>query len=201
MNVYDFDNTIFYSDSMLRFIGFCLIKHPKLIFTFLPNLIKHFILKKTGKIKASRLRAKINSIVRYLDNPDEDVKLFWDKNEKHIAKWYLDQRKDDDMIITASPEYLLKPIADKYGITLISTVIDKETGTMIGNVRLAKGKAKFIIGLDMPMIHNFYSSTLTDTPLALLAEKSYIVKNKAQTVEPWPHLKEISEQVHSMISA
>lgn len=199
MNVYDFDKTIYYSDSMIRFIIFCIVRHPRLAFTYLPNLVKHIILKKKGKIRESRLRAKINSIVRYLDNPNEDIERFWIKNEKHISKWYLNQKRDDDMIITSSPEFLLKPITDKLGIKLVATVIDMETGTMIGNIRLARGKAKFIIRLDMPMIDNFYSSSLSDTPLALLAEKSFLVKNNAQIVEAWPHLSEISEQVHKLI--
>lgn len=199
MNVYDFDNTIFNSNSMMCFVFFCIRRHPKLIFKYLPNLIKHYILNSLGKIRASRLRAKLNSVVRYLDNPDEDVKKFWEKNEKRISKWYLEQKRDNDMIISPSPEFLLKPITDKLGVTLIATVIDEESGTMIGNIRLAKGKAKFIIGLDMPMIDNFYSSTLSDTPLALLAENAFLVKDKAQNVEPWPHLSEISEQVHKLI--
>lgn len=199
MNVYDFDNTIFNSNSMLCFVKFCIKRHPKLLFKYLPNLIKHYKLYSSGKIRASRLRAKFNGIVRYLDNPEKDVQKFWKRYEKHISKWYLEQKKNDDMIITPAPEFLLKPIADKLGVTLIATVIDEESGAMIGNVRLAKGKAKYIIGLDMPIIDNFYSSTLSDTPLALLAEKAYIVKDKARVVEPWPHLSEISTQVHEKI--
>lgn len=199
MNVYNFDKTVFYSDSMICFVFFCIRRHPKLIFKYLPNLIKHYILYSFGKIGTSRFRSKLNSIVRYLDNPDEDVKRFWKKYEKHISKWYLEQKKADDMIITPAPEFLLKPITDKLGATLIATVIDEETGTMIGNIRLAKGKAKFIIGLDMPVIDNFYSNTLSDTPLALLAEKSFLVKDKAKIVEPWPHLSQISSHVHKKI--
>lgn len=199
MNVYNFDKTVFYSDSMICFVFFCIRRHPKLIFKYLPNLIKHYILYSFGKIGTSRFRSKLNSIVRYLDNPEKDVQKFWKKYEKHISKWYLEQKEADDMIITPAPEFLLKPITDKLGATLIATVIDEETGTMIGNIRLAKGKAKFIIGLDMPVIDNFYSNTLSDTPLALLAEKSFLVKDKAKTVEPWPHLSQISSHVHKKI--
>ena len=38
------------------------------------------------------------------------------------------------------------------------------------------------------MIENFYSDSLADTPLALLAEKAHLVTNKASTVIDWPDL-------------
>lgn len=200
MNVYDFDKTIFYPDSMLQFCSFCLRRHPKLMFNYLPKLLRSLIKNMMGKEKEVVLHAKLNSIIKYLDNPDEDIKKYWDKYEKNISQWYLDQKKPDDLIISASPEYLLKPLTDKLRIKLIATIVDRETGTMIGNVRLAREKAKYIIEQDMPMIDNFYSDSLSDTPLALLAEQAFIVKDKAQRVEPWPHLKDVSKIVHKKIN-
>ena len=38
------------------------------------------------------------------------------------------------------------------------------------------------------MIEYFYSDSLADTPLALLAEKAHLVSNKASTVTDWPDL-------------
>lgn len=200
MNVYDFDKTIFYPDSMLQFAAFCLKRHPKLCFSYLPGLLKVLIKNLLGKEKETVLHARLNSIVRYLENPDEDVEKYWLKYEKNISEWYLRQKKSDDLIISASPEYLLKPLTDKLGIQLIATIVDKETGLMIGNVRIAREKAKYIIEKDMPLIDNFYSDSLSDTPLALLAEQAFIVKDKAQRVEPWPHLKDVSKQVHKKIN-
>ena len=52
----------------------------------------------------------------------------------------------------------------------------------------------------MPLIDNFYSDSLSDMPIALLAEKAYIVRDKARSPEPWPHLTpELSKKVHKMI--
>lgn len=49
-------------------------------------------------------------------------------------------------------------------------------------------KAKYMIDNGFPMIENFYSDSLADTPLALCAEKAHLVKNKASTVVDWPDL-------------
>ena len=35
---------------------------------------------------------------------------------------------------------------------------------------------------------NFYSDPLADTPMALCAEKTHLITNKAQTVNDWPKL-------------
>ena len=55
---------------------------------------------------------------------------------------------------------------------------------------VCEGKARDIIDQGFPMIENFYSDSLADTPLALLAEKAHLVTNKATTVTDWPELDE-----------
>ena len=50
----------------------------------------------------------------------------------------------------------------------------------------AEEKAKYIFDHGFPLIGNFYSDSLADTPLALCAEKAHLVTNKASTVIDWP---------------
>ena len=66
----------------------------------------------------------------------------------------------------------------------------------------AKEKAKYIIDHDFPVIENFYSDSLSDTPIALLAEKAHLVTDNAQTVTDWPKLdvetlKVVREQINT----
>ena len=70
----------------------------------------------------------------------------------------------------------------------MATEFDREFGVFTNNLMYAKEKAKYIIDHGFPMIENFYSDSLSDTPLALCAEKAYLVSNKARTVKPWPDL-------------
>ena len=41
-----------------------------------------------------------------------------------------------------------------------------------------------------PKIDHFYSDSLSDTPIALCAEKAHLVKDKARTIVDWPDLDE-----------
>ena len=62
-------------------------------------------------------------------------------------------------------------------------------------------KSKYIIDNDFPVIDNFYSDSLSDTPIALCAETAHLVTNKAQNVEDWPHLdSKTMEVVHRKIN-
>ena len=65
--------------------------------------------------------------------------------------------------------------------------IDKIVSSRIAGTRIME-KAKYIIDHGFPMIENFYSDSLADTPLALCAEKAYLVSNKATVVSDWPAL-------------
>ena len=48
--------------------------------------------------------------------------------------------------------------------------------------------SRYNIDHSLPMIENFYSDSLADTPIALCAEKAHLVTNKATTVIDWPDL-------------
>lgn len=70
----------------------------------------------------------------------------------------------------------------------MATEYDREYGVFLNNLMYAKEKAKYMIDHGFPVIDNFYSDSLADTPLALCAEKAHFVTNKATTVSDWPDL-------------
>ena len=64
----------------------------------------------------------------------------------------------------------------------------------------AREKAKYMIDRGFPVMENFYSDSLADTPLALCAEHAHLVTNKATTVVDWQHLdpetmKKVKEKI------
>ena len=188
MNVYDFDGTIFSSDCSIGFCLWCMNRHPKLWFTFFPKAIKNLILKKMGKMPEYLMQRKFFSYLMLIDDFDVQIERYWDKNEKKIAKWYLAQKKSDDLIISASPTCIIGPIANRLGVNFMATEYDREYGVLVNNMMYAKEKAKYIIDNGFPLIENFYSDSLADTPLALCAEKAHLVTKKATTVIDWPDL-------------
>ncbi len=185
MNVYDFDGTIFASDCSIGFAIWCMNHHPKLWFTFFPVAIKNLMLVKKGKMPESRMQRKFFSYLTMIDDFDAQIERYWDKNEKKIAPWYLKQKRPDDLIISASPTCIIAPIAKRLGVNYVATEYDREYGVLLNNLMYAKEKAKYIIDHGFPMIENFYSDSLADTPLALCAEKAYLVSNKATVVSDW----------------
>ena len=200
MNVYDFDGTIFPSDCSIGFCIWCMNRHPKLWFTFAPKAIKNVILKKKGKLSEAAMQRKFFSYLTLIDDFDKQIERYWDKNEKKISAWYLAQKKPDDLIISASPDCIIGPIAKRLGVNFMATEYDREFGVYLNNMMYAKEKAKYIIDHGFPVIDNFYSDSLADTPLALCAAKAHLVTKKASTVIDWPDLdKETMEKVKKKI--
>ena len=188
MNVYDFDGTIFPTDCSIGFCIWCMNRHPKLWFTFVPKAIKNVILKKKGKLSEAEMQRKFFSYLTLIDDFDKQIERYWDKNEKKIAPWYLAQKRSDDLIISASPDCIIGPIAKRLGVNYMATEYDREFGVYLNNMMYAREKAKYIIDHGFPVIDNFYSDSLADTPLALCAEKAHLVTRKASTVVDWPDL-------------
>jgi len=200
MNVYDFDGTIFPTDCSIGFCFWCMKRHPRLWFTFFPKAVKTLILKKLGKIQEYQLQRTFFGYLTLIDDFGEQIERYWDKNEKKIAAWYLAQKKPDDLIISASPDCIIGPIAKRLGVNFIASEFDREFGVFTNNLMYAREKAKYIIDHGFPMIDHFYSDSLADTPLALCAEKAHLVKNNASTVVDWPDLdKETMAKVKEKI--
>ena len=119
------------------------------------------------------MQRKFFSCLTMIDDFDAQIERYWDKNEKKIAPWYLKQKRPDDHIISASPTCIIAPIAKRLGVNYVATEYDREYGVLLNNLMYAKEKAKYIIDHGFPMIENFYSDSLADTPLALCAENHY----------------------------
>lgn len=182
MNVYDFDKTIYSGDSTADFYLYSLKKHPKII-KCLPGLAKafasYYIFKKGNK---TRFKEKMYGFLKYCDIKN-DVEDFWDKKQHKIKKWYLSKQKYDDIIISASPSFLLEPICKRLGIKyLIASEVDGNSGKYSGiNCHGEEKVRRFYEKFPDGKIDCFYSDSLSDTPLAIISEKSYIVKGETCT--------------------
>ena len=107
--------------------------------------------------------------------------------ESNIADWYLAQKRDDDLIISASPEFLLRPITEKLGVQLIATRMDSRTGRITGNNCHDSEKiSRFLRDYPNGSVDVFYSDSLSDSPMAWFASKAFLVKEGRELV-PWPN--------------
>ena len=194
MNAYDFDGTIYPSNCTIEFALWCMKRHPKLWVTYAPYMLKSGILYKLGKLPSYIMLRELYSFLTYVDDFDVQIERYWDKNEHRISSWYLEQRKPDDLIISASPNCIIEPIARRLGVDYVGTDYDREFGVLLNNLMYAREKARYIIDHGFPVIEHFYSDSLSDTPLALCAEQAHLVSNKARTVTDWPELDEATRK-------
>lgn len=179
MNVYDFDKTIYDGDSTVNFFFFSLKRHKKIILT-LPEtfgaFLKFYLFKKGTK---TDFKQKMYKFLKYCDT-EKDVKEFWESNISKIKQFYKENQREDDVIISASPYFLVKPACDLIGIkyTMASNVNPK-TGIYTGVNCHGKEKVRrFYEIFPNSQINEFYSDSYSDTPLAEISQKAYIVKGE-----------------------
>lgn len=187
MNCYDFDQTIFYPDSSCCFYLYCLRHYPRAVLRSLPatTVLGIRYLRKTADTKA--LKEKVFGFLPYLDDVDGIVEAFWEENRSRLGDWYLRQKREDDLILSASPEFLLRPVAEELGVRLIATPMDRYTGRISGlNCHDEEKVRRFYREYPGGHVEAFYSDSLSDTPMAQIADRAYLVKNGEQI--RWPLL-------------
>lgn len=176
MNVYDFDKTIYDGDSTLDFYIFSLKKKPSLI-KYLPVQVIGFLKYMFGICPKLEFKEKFYSFLKGIPDADKFVDEFWNKNEGKVKKWYSDSQRDDDLIISASPTFLLENICRRIGIKhLIASEVNKKTGVCEG--KNCYGEEKVVRLKEVfkdHKIEKFYSDSLSDAPLSLLAQERFIV--------------------------
>ena len=177
---YDFDKTIYDGDSSTDFFVFMLLHRPYLLL-FAPYflvVLALYAIKIVSKKKVKELL--FFYIPWHKKSLSKLVNKFWEKHANKIFDWYSFQKKEDDIIISASLTFLLEPIMNMLSIkNWISTKYIVETGKIdgencYGNEKLVQFKKK----LKNQELEAFYSDSLSDLPMMKYARTAYLVKNK-----------------------
>ena len=186
MNVYDFDNTIFVPDSSYCFVLYCMRHYPRAVCKVIPGSLWQLIVYlRDGRRDAQKLKEAMFSFLNRIDNIEEVVKDFWDDHFDRVEEWYLCQKREDDLIISASPEFLLRPVAERLGVSLIATPMNPYSGRIMGkNCHDREKTRRFLEKYPRDCMENFYSDSLSDSPMAVLAAHAWLVKE--HKCSPWP---------------
>ena len=184
MNVYDFDKTIFYPDSSVTFFRYCLRRYPAAVLRALPEIVPAALRYACGALSTKRLKEKLFAFLKDLPEPEKAVEDFWDAHFAGIGEWYLAQKREDDLIVTASPEFLVGEAGRRLGARVIGTRMDIRTGKIEGeNCHDEEKVRRFRAAFPDAAIGEFYSDSHADDPMAALAEKAFLVKKG--TLLPW----------------
>lgn len=185
MIVYDFDKTIFLGESSTAFYRFCIPRHP-LILLWLP-VAGFFALGKLLRIcDMTRLKEAFHGYLRIMPDTESLVERFWDRMQERIAPWLPEKLPKGGLVISASPEFLIAGLCRRLGLEYMGTRMDIRTGRIDGrNCRDAEKPVRFRQRYPDAEISEFYSDSLSDTPMAQLARSAYLVSGNR--LKPWPN--------------
>lgn len=183
MNGYDFDKTIYDGDSSTDFFVYIVLHRPYLLLFSLWFLVVVGLygMKLVSKKKTKEL---LFFFVPWFRNIDAIVEKFWDERIDRVFEWYKKQQKEDDIVISASLDFVLVPALKRLGIkNYLCTIFDVKTGKVKGENCYGKQKyVRFQAKFSGQKLKNFYSDSMSDYPMMRVADRSFLVRHK-QPVE------------------
>lgn len=185
MNIYDFDNTIYDGDSSKDFFKYCLKRKKSILLDIIPICFMLFLYL-IKIVKKEKFKSTFFRFLKRIDGT-KYVNDFWNKNQNKIKDFYIKEHKNNDIVVSASPSFLLEPIAKVYDFKLIATLMDIKTGVINGKNCYGEEKVRRLNVVGISKCNKFYSDSLSDVPCSKLANEAYIVeKNK---IIPWNDYK------------
>ena len=176
MNVYDFDKTIYPRDSATDFFWYCVRRYPAALLC-LPAALGTALVHWGKPELRGKLKEKIYSFLRFVPDPKAAASAFWDEKLDDVYSWYRERRRDDGLVISASPDFLVGEACRRLGVRWLCTEMDRHTGRLLspncrGEEKVRRFRAEYA---DAP-VEEFYSDSWSDRPMMELAERGYLVK-------------------------
>lgn len=177
INLYDFDKTIYDGDSSTDFFFWCAMRHPS-IYLNLPKMLVAGIKYKLKKCSKTEMKEVIFSFVKKVPDINKEIELFWNEHRCYIKDFYLKKDHKNDIIISASPEFLLEDICKELGVKdLIGSRVSKKTGNFTGlNCHGEEKVVRLNKKYDNYKVKESYSDSKSDIPILKLAKKAFYVK-------------------------
>ncbi len=175
MNVYDFDGTLYEGDSSIDFYKYNLKRKPWLCILW-PVQLAAAIGYKLRFISKTRMKEIFYLYFRMID-AEAEAERFWKKNIEKIYPWYYEAHREDDVIISASPEFFLKHPCAHLGISnLLASRVDPSTGRTEGlNCHGEEKLARFRAAFPDAHVEQAYFDRRSDLPVSLLADRLMLV--------------------------
>ena len=191
IDIYDFDGTLYKSDSSVDFCFFVYKKKPLRIFYLLIQLL-WFIPYKINIISTIRYKHIFFCFLNGLDKEQVEklVDSFWEEqvgsdfNAKLINKISHAEKDTKSICISASPEILLKKITKELGLDLLigtEMTFQNKKWTISKNCRGKEKINRLHKACNFKKIAHAYSDNKDDHELLKKANKGYLVffkKNK-----------------------
>ena len=186
MNAYDFDETIYDGESSVEFV-FAFIKHDPSVLKFIPKVLKEFVRYSKGQLTVEEFTNKYGDELKtYFQKHKDTIPLvvneFWDKRMKKIKPFYKEIQKEDDLIITACPNFMAQEICRRLGIKhCLGTEFDVKTGKFIRGCFRERKIDFFREAYPDGVIDDFYTDSMNDKFLFPYAKRVFFVEGEKIT--------------------
>ncbi len=181
MRVFDFDNTIYKGESTFDFAVF-VMKKKKSLLRYLPGIVQLLLKYHFCKMDVNTFQNKIQEYTQiFLKNKEmiqDLVDEFWLLHLENIYPHMLKKIHKDDVILTTSPDFLMKGISDILPTNkILTTELDLENGC-IKYFNFRENKVKnFKRKYGQEKISELYTDSYNDQPLMDIAKHVFLVKN------------------------
>lgn len=183
MNVYDFDETIYDGDSTRDFCIYLYTHYPK-TWLALPRQLKALVGYMSGSLDKTAFKEAFFSMFSHVKDIDKALADFWAAHQDRVLDYYPPQAREDDVVVSASPEFIVAPMCEHLGIRhVIGSRVDKRSGHFDGANCYGQEKVvRFIeAGFAPEEVEKVYSDSLSDTPLARMGQEAHIVTKDGLT--------------------
>ena len=177
MNVYDFDETIIYGDSEDYFFKYVLDNIKDIDKEIVVNYLNRSHV--SPSIDRTLLEYSYKEVLTHIKDLDSFLEDFWQVHFKYIKNWYLNQKRSDDVIISATPRFILEKAVKRLGVKwLIATEFDLKNYKVIGaNCYKEEKVNRYKCEFGDTQVDNFYSDSDSDIYMAKIAKCAYKVKD------------------------
>jgi HAD superfamily phosphoserine phosphatase-like hydrolase len=179
MTGYDFDKTIYQGDSSIDFFFYMIFTRIYLL-VFTPWFLVVIALYGMKILSKKKTKECLFFFIPWYSNIDKIVDKFWSHNANKIQLWYTKQKKDDDIIISASLGFIVKPVIEMLNIkNWLATNFNTKTGKIVGENCYGEAKKKeFERIYPKQKLEAFYSDSLSDKPIMEISNKAFLVNGE-----------------------
>ena len=180
MKVFDFDNTIYRGESSIDF-SFYMIRHNRKILLYVPVILSSLVKYKLCLLSREKLESIINDFFEGVLEGTEDaerfISLFWETHAGKLNKRILQLIEPEDVILSASPSFLVGGIREKLGTdNILGTEVDLErkriTWFNFGENKVRRYRELY----GDRVIDAFYTDSYNDRAMMAVSRKVFIVK-------------------------
>ena len=176
MNVYDFDKTIYPRDSATDFFCWCARRYPRTLLCLPPAAVTALRGRRDPQLHGL-VKERIYAFRRFVPDPAAEAAAFWDARLGDVYPWYLDRKRPDDVIISASPAFLVGEACRRLGVECIATEMDTATGKLLSpNCRGTEKIVRYRTAHGGEPVDEFYSDSWSDRPMMDIAAAAWRMK-------------------------